>query len=135
MIMKGKLLALTIAAAMSVMPIAANAITPEQQQNIDTAISAQSGLSGAELVQALLSQYPELAAEVVASVMAARPAEAASIAQAATQAGVSAETVTTAAISVNIDPASVAPATAAGTQTIGAPAPTTTDAATGVSSS
>jgi hypothetical protein len=133
--MKGKLLALTIAATMSLVPLAANAISPEQQQAIDGVISAQAGISGEELVQALLAEYPQLAEEVVASVMAARPAEAAAVAQAATQAGVSAETVTASAISVGIDPASVAPATAAGTPTIETPAPTTLDAATGVSAS
>lgn len=133
--MKGKLLALTIAATMSLVSLAANAITPEQQQAIDGVISAQAGISGDELIQTLLAEYPQLAGEVVASVMAARPAEAAAVAQAAIEAGVSAETVTASAISVGVDPASVAPATAAGTLTIETPAPTTTDAATGVSAS
>ena len=112
--MKGKLLALSIAAAFSLSPITASAITPEQQQLITDGITVGVQLPVDELIEQLVQLYPGFAEEIITSVMGARPGFADAIAVKARKMGFSNELITTAAISAGIDPANIALPTAAG---------------------
>ncbi|MEZ8914116.1 hypothetical protein AB6D87_11675 [Vibrio lentus] len=127
--MLGTMLGMTMSTSVA---FAQDAVT----ESIDlTSIVEQSELTPEELVAQLIAQYPEMAAAIVQSVVAANPEsadavvsvamvaapqQAAAIATVATEAGVSNQVVTTAALQAGIDPTEVQQATAIGEE---APSP------------
>ncbi|WP_122082671.1 hypothetical protein [Vibrio coralliirubri] len=132
--MLGAVLSMTMSTSVAF----AQSVTPE---SVDLAvIIEQSELTPEELVAQLIAQYPEMAAAIVQSVITANPEsaqtvvvaaitaepeQAASIATVATEAGVSNQVVTTAALQAGIDPTEVQQETAVGEEspTAVAPAP------------
>ena len=99
--MKGKFLAVAIATALSVMPMAASAeITPAQQQNINNIISANGDMSVEELLVSLMAevQDADMIAAVIQSIADAKGVSVASVtataAAASTEGSIAADTAT-----------------------------------------
>jgi hypothetical protein len=75
--MNFKSLSLSVIAALAISAAPAYAITDAQQATLNQTIAAQASMAPAELVALLIGQTPELAADIVTSVIAARPCPAA----------------------------------------------------------
>jgi hypothetical protein len=146
-----KKLSLSVMSAVAILStpvfaIAAPANEPAiQAPKVDLAgaLKALGDVSAEEMVASLLAQYPEMGVEIFSeiaatypdlaeaamkAVMAASPDKAVALAEAAAAAGVSSESITTAALLAGADPTVIATATAAGNPNANANPNATTNA-------
>ncbi|WED22467.1 hypothetical protein L3Q72_03425 [Vibrio sp. JC009] len=101
----------------SCISLAVSAATREEQIAIDLAIALNGAMEPEELVVLLMEQKPELAEDILSSLMKAHPDNSSTIAQAAIAAAPEeqVDALMFAAIGSGLDPTRVAEATAAGT--------------------